>query len=178
MASIACNPYGAAAILLAQFQIELASTRAGAPALMAVHQGQNVVAEGCDSAWVAFGPARPHDGRRGPAHLTPSSSVVVWVFTLQLGAYRCYPTTATGAMPPLPAIDSAARDIADDAEAMRRAAVAAFAEHREIDVVAAAWTPIPPQGAVHGSTMEVQVSISMGAMADDVLPKLPGDPRA
>lgn len=176
MVSIACNPYGAAAILLAQFQGELADTRAGAPALMAVHQGLNVVAEGCDSAWVAFGQGRPNDGRGGAARLRPSA-VVLWAFTLQMGAYRCYPITPTGAMPSLPAIDSAARDIADDAEAMRRAAVAAFDGHREIDVVAGPWTPIPPQGAVHGSTMEVQVSISMGAMADDVLPKLPGDPR-
>ena len=176
-ANAVCNPYGVARLLLGQFQAELGDTRGGVPAVMAVFQGQSVVAEGCDSAWVALGPMVPSDGHGKPP-VVRRNAVVVWTITLQMGVFRCYPVQDRNAMPPLPSIDPAARDIADDAEAMRRAALGAWDGHPQVQALLGRWTPMPPQGGVHGSTMDVQVQLSMGAMADDVFPKLAGDPRS
>ena len=166
-----CSPYGLAAATLAAMQTELALTRAGVPERMAVYPHAAPAIEFCTMGWVGFRSVRP-DALIGRGQC----GVASWMVELTLGVARCFPTMEKNAAPPAVFVDSAARDVADDFEAMRRAVL----HLTELDVVPTfgAWTPLPVQSGGHGSTLAVSVSAGLGAFADEVLPKLPGDPRA
>ena len=166
-----CSPYGLAATVLAAMQTELARTRAGVPERMAVYPHASPAIEFCTMGWVGFRSVRPDQliGRG-------QCGVATWAVELTLGVARCYPVMEKNAAPPAVFVDSAARDVADDFEAMRRAALT-LAE-LGVTPMLGAWIPLPVQGGGHGSTLAVSVSAGLGAFADEVLPKLPGDPRA
>lgn len=175
---VECTPYGAAALLLVALREELALARAGVPALASVQQGGGLPAgEGCDDVWTQVTGMTPHNGSGAPASISQSMSPVVWVATIQMGVRRCYPTTTQNTRPADARIDSAARDVLDDAEAMRRAAARAFGGNRTVNARLGIWSPLVVQGAMHGGTMQVQVDLSMGLFADEVVEPLPGDPR-
>ncbi|WP_411815665.1 hypothetical protein ACK8HH_17115 [Gordonia sp. LUNF6] len=165
-----CSPYVLAASLLANLQANLADTRAGAADRIAVYPHQEPAVEFCDSmAWVGIGAI-------APAQTKPvgGCGVLTWRLTLTMGVHRCYPVTEDGSAPDAAAVDSAARDILDDGEAMRRAVTSAF-EDEQPQITG--WRPVPPQGGSHGSRMDVQVEMAWGAYTEPRAPMLPGDPR-
>ena len=159
-----------AGVLLAAMQTELAATRAGVPQRMAVYPHALPAIEFCSQGWVGFRTIRP-----GQLLGRGACGVADWEVALTLGVARCWPVQEGNAAPPVPAVDSAARDVLDDFEAMRRAVEAV----RELDLIPTigAWTPLNPMGGGHGSTLEVQVTAGLGAYCDEVAPMLPGDPR-
>lgn len=166
-----CSPYGLAAAALAAMQTELALTRAGVPERMAVYPHASPAIEFCSMGWVGFRSVRP-DQLLGRG----KCGVASWSVEMTLGVARCFPVMEKLAAPPVPAVDSAARDIVDDFEAMRRAVL--HLTELDVEPVMGAWSPLPVQGGGHGSTLLVSVPASLGAFADQVLPMLPGDPRA
>lgn len=165
-----CSPYRLAATLLANLQANLVDTRAGVVERIAVYPHPEPAIEWCSMAWVGVGAITPAQPARG------NCGVLVWTLDLTVGVQRCYPTMPDGSAPDPVAVDSAARDVLDDGEAMRRAVQSAFGDAL-LEFQVKAWRPIGPQGGAHGSRMEVQVPIGWGAMTEPDSPKLPGDPR-
>lgn len=165
-----CSPYVLASSLLANLVANLADTRGGVTERSAVHPHTDPAIEWCSMSWVGVGQIRP-------AQSSGDIGVpVVWLLDLTMGVQRCYPLTEDGSAPPEASVDSAARDVLDDGEAMRRALVSAFGD-ADIEYRVTGWRPIPPQGGAHGSRMDVQVPVSWGAYVEPRSPKLPGDPR-
>lgn len=136
----------------------------------AIHPHTEPAIEWCSMCWVGVGQIRPSQPQRG-------LSVVVWTLDLTMGVQRCYPVTDDGSAPMEAAVDSAARDVLDDGEAMRRAIESAFSDD-DVEHQITGWRTIPPQGGAHGSRMTVQVPIRWGAFVEPRSPMLPGDPRA
>lgn len=167
-----CSPYSLASTLLANLTANLTDTRGGVTDRTAVYPHTEPAIEWCSMSWVGVGAIRPAPVAGGRTGTHPS----VWAFDLTMGVQRCYPTMQDGSAPPPAAVDSAARDVLDDGEAMRRAIVSAF-DDEGIEYVLGGWRPIPPQGGAHGSRMDVQVPISWGAFVEPRSPMLPGDPR-
>lgn len=167
-----CSPYRLAASLLANLQANLADTRGRAATRVAVYPHTDPAIEfGCDMAWVGIGavtPGQPARSGCGP---------IVWDIALTMGVSRCYPVADKNAAPDPAAIDSAARDVLDDGEAMRRAVLSAFAE-QGITFTVRSWAPRPPQGGAHVSTMTVSVQMQWGSYVEPGSPMHPGDPRA
>lgn len=170
-APLECAPYGVAAMLLARLQEQLALTRAGVPDRMAVYPHAAPAIEFCSMAWVGLRSVRPDAQIGRDQHC----GVASWAVELTAGVARCYPVKQDGSAPSPVEVDSAARDVLDDFEAMRRAVDGL----RSADVlpVIGRWSPMPVQGGSHGSTLEVIVSAGLGAFSDEVLARLPGDPR-
>lgn len=168
-----CTPYQAAAALLAALQGELAATRGGAVERLAVYPHPEPAIEFCSMAWVGFRQVGPSDGKGIPA--PGRGCAIVWQADLVMGVQRCYPVAPDNGAPPAVAVDSAARDVADDLEAMRRAVADAFADE---EFRFGWWRPINPQGGAHGSRLDVSVQLTgAGAMTEPLSPMLPGDPR-
>ncbi len=169
--TLTCSPYGIASAFLVGFQQSLALTRAGVPQRMAVYPHTAPAFEFCNMGWVGFGSISPDQpvgrGRCG---------VATWKLTIVFGVVRCYPVMEKNEAPPEAYVDSAARDVADDFEAMRRAVTSVSAE-LDLEPTFSTWTPINPQGGAHGSRFEVSVSPTLGQFSDEVRPMLPGDPR-
>ncbi|WP_298442583.1 hypothetical protein [Gordonia sp. (in: high G+C Gram-positive bacteria)] len=165
-----CSPYVLAASLLANLHANLGDARGGVTERCAVYPHTEPAIEWCSMSWVGVGTIRPAQPARG-------GGVLVWTLDLTIGVQRCYPVDPHGDAPSEAAVDSAARDVLDDGEAMRRAVVSAF-EDADIEYVVTGWRPIPPQGGAHGSRMDVQVPVSWGAYVEPRSPMLPGDPRA
>lgn len=172
--TVTCNPYAIAKALLDRLVLELAETRAGVPARASVVPSpQAAVIEQCSSAWVAVGGIAAAEARatgwRGDPIPEPSHRM-----TLTMGVYRCYPVDPKLAAPPAPAVDSAARDVLDDFEAMRRAALRAWWDAAEdewdLEPVLGLWRPVAPSGGRHGSTMEVSVTADLSMMSDEAAP--------
>ncbi|WP_282775774.1 hypothetical protein [Nocardia sp. CC201C] len=181
--------YQVAHTLIGALTTALSTTRAGAPCISVVHPGTLTPAYGwcaCDEgegmAWtrvVSVGPTE-----RFPAPLSqpvPAGRVAQLAAVIELGVDRCYWNTDDNAMPDIAVLDSLARDVLDDAAAMRRAVECAGLSG---DVVLGPWTPRGPSGGIHGGTMTVtvQVDTCAGCAAipplDQLVPMLPGDPRA
>ena len=172
MAQLDCTPYGLAAAALAALQQQLALTRGGTPNRMAVYPRAAPALEFCSMGWVGFRSVKP-----GQLIGRGQCGVASWSVELTLGVARCYPVMEQNAAPPVPSVDSAARDILDDFEAMRRAATA-LADIDGIMPTFGNWVPLVPQGGGHGSTLDVSVTAGLGLFTDAVVPMLPGDPRA
>ncbi|QRY62753.1 hypothetical protein JVX90_00300 [Gordonia sp. PDNC005] len=165
-----CSPYRVAAGLLAAVQAHLADTRAGAAQRIAVYPHAAPAIEfGCNMAWVGVGSIAPIPGAKGPCGTSG------WTLDLTIGVARCWPVADGNSAPPTAAVDSAARDVFDDGEAMRRAVVDAF---DDMEFTVKSWQPMNPQGGAHGSTMTVTVHVGWGAFVEPGSPMLPGDPRA
>ena len=164
-----CSPYVLAASLLANLQANLGDTRAGAASRIAVYPHAEPAVEFCEMAWVGV-------GQIVPAQTQPygGCGVLSWRLTLTMGVHRCYPVMQDGSAPPAAAVDSAARDVLDDGEAMRRAVASALEDHSPQIV---AWRPVPPQGGSHGSRMDVIVDVGWGSYVEPGSPMMPGDPR-
>lgn len=174
MAAIQCSPYALASTLVAHLQGVLADTRAGVADRVAVYPHPEPAVEFCPSmAWVAVRQVAPSNGRGTPP--PGGCPPVTFLVDLTIGVQRCYPTTPDNGAPLAAAVDSAARDILDDAEAMRRAVRDAF---DDLDYRVGVWRPVPPQGGSHGSRMEVSVLASPQVWVEPTSPQLPGDPRA
>lgn len=176
-----CNPYSIAKQLCDQLAAELQATRAGAPTRMTVLTSpQAAVMEFCGAGWVAFGgisASNGDGGSPGPYRGTPQA----YQLALTMGVYRCFPVEPNLGPPPVPALDSASRDILDDFEAMKRAAQNAWADDvvwDDLYPVIGNWRPVTPQGGGHGSTMDVTVMTpTLALFCDEATPPLPGDPR-
>ena len=163
-----CSPYRLAALLCGALEVRLAETRAGVPSRLAVYPHEAPAIEFCADgmAWVSIGAIRPVN--------SGSACALSWEIDLTAGVARCYPVVDGNAAPPVPAVDSAARDILDDGEAMRRAVVAAF-DDEEAKVTG--WRPMAPLGSAHGSTMSVTVRVGWGTYVEPRSALMPGDPR-
>ena len=165
-----CSPYVLAARLLANLQANLADTRAGAVDRVAVYPHPEPAIEFCSMAWVGIGQVVPAQSQpRG------GCGVLTWRITLTMGVHRCYPVHEGNIAPTEGEVDSAARDVLDDGEAMRRSVAAAFADD---DPQITAWRTVPPQGGSHGSRMDVQVEMQWGSYVEPGSLPMPGDPRA
>ncbi|MCF8610062.1 hypothetical protein L5G28_07785 [Gordonia sp. HY285] len=167
-----CSPYRLAAMLAAALEANLRDTRGGVPDRLAVYPHVDPAIEFCPDgmAWVGIGSIRPAaGGGRG------SACAISWDVEMVVGVARCYPTEENNGAPALAAVDSASRDILDDAEAMRRAVRDAFEDEEPL---VSGWQPVPPRGGVHGSKLTVSVRVGMGDYTEPRSPMMPGDPRA
>lgn len=168
--SVGCSEYTIAGQLLACFVAALEVTRAGAPDMAVVHPGDMVPDYGaCGLAWTRVVQVSP----------VPSKNVCVdqQSVTVELGVSRCYGASDPKTVPAPAVLDSAARDLADDAQAMR-AAVLGFRELTGIRAVLGVWRPRGPKGGIHGGTLQVTVAVELGLVGpDELAPPLPGDPR-
>lgn len=165
-----CSPYEYAASLLGALGQTLAQTRAGVPERMAVYPHAEPAIEACEMGWVGIGPVAPGDRDR----LDGCSRT--WTLTLTVGVQRCYPVKEKNAAPTPVEVDSAARDVLDDGEAMRRAVLDMLDVLDESGRITG-WRTIPPQGGMHGSRMDVQMVMQWGSFSDEAVPPFPGDPR-
>ncbi|AVM01886.1 hypothetical protein C6V83_18075 [Gordonia iterans] len=165
---IPCGPYPVAMALLAHLQAHLTETRAGAPDRVAVFPHDMPAGEFCDQAWVGYRSVTPMTTPKG-------GCASMWRAELTLGVTRCYPVMRDNGAPPAAHVDSAARDIADDLEAMQRAVRDAL---HGVTYTLGSWRPLNPQGGQHGSRLDVTVEIQLGAHVEPGAPMLPGDPRA
>lgn len=165
---IACTVYEVAGQLLAHLQAHLTQTRAGEADRVFVSPHPEPVIEFCvaGTAYVGIRQVTP----RAPG----KKCATTWKLDLTVGVHRCFPTEPDNAGPPEVDLDSAARDLCDDLEAMRRAVDEALAGHAW---TINSWTSVPPQGGAHGSRMQVSVEVGLGAYTEPRSPKLPGDPR-
>ncbi len=167
-----CSPYRLAASLLANLQANLADTRGGAASRVAVYPHTDPAIEfGCDMAWVGVGAVTPSQPAKG------GCGVLVWDIALTMGVARCYPVAADNGAPDAAAVDSAARDVLDDGEAMRRALVSAFVD-QGITHSVKSWQTRPPMGGAHASTMALSVQMQWGSYVEPGSPMQPRDPRA
>lgn len=181
--------YALAARLRDELAAQLDETRAGAPCYAVVHPSAMYPSYGCSCAtgeglaWVrvvSIGASvnypQPHGvpvSRRDPE---------VGVVVLELGVYRCFPQPEDkDAMLPIAHIDSLARDVIDDAAAMRRAARCAF--RVEEQPIVGTWQPYTG-GEVHGGVLTVTVMSDSVCpcdaeppQLDEVVAPLLGDPR-
>lgn len=165
---IACTVYEVAGQLLAQLQAHLTQTRAGEADRVFVSPHPEPVIEFCSNgtAYVGVRQVTP----TAPAKKCAST----WRLDLTVGVHRCFPVMEDNGPPPEVEVDSAARDLCDDLEAMRRAVDAAFAGQAW---TINSWTSVPPQGGAHGSRMAVSVEVGLGTYTEPRSPMLPGDPR-
>ncbi|MGW4123637.1 hypothetical protein [Nocardia sp. NPDC004711] len=181
--------YQVAHTLIGALTAALASTRAGAPCISVVHPGTMTPDYGwCKSddgegmAWTRVVSITPVLHFPTPvAHPVPAGNVAQLAAVIELGVDRCYWTTEDNSMPEIAILDSMARDVLDDAAAMLRAVQCCGLG---ADTVLGPWVPRGPQGGIHGGTMTVTVRVDTcdctGTMPplDQLVPKLPGDPRS
>jgi hypothetical protein len=167
------NAYVLARRLLDELSSRLDTTRAGQVEKAVVHPGNMVPQYGCSLAAVRI------VNITAAAATTPSPCPPGWFITFEMTVDRCYRTPDDNSMPPVPVLDSASRDMVDDADAMRAAALCAF-ERRQIGT----WTPRGPSGGIHGGTMAVTVTSNLHCKCevvwpsvDELIAPLPGDPR-
>lgn len=179
------DPYGYryAADLCGVLADRLALTRAGAVPTI-VHPGNMVPMYGCPLATVrvvSITPGQPPPLNAGGRPCGESRHTVV----LEMVVDRCYRTPVDNGKPPDGWLDSYARDILDDAEAMRRAARLAWSNARNLTREIHAWLPRGPEGGIHGGVLQVSVNVVMEcppdiafASIDDTVERLPDDPRS
>lgn len=172
----AARVYGFARALLDEFTARLAETRAGAPEFAVVHPGNLVPQYGCSVAAV-----RVVNIAAIPNPRNASACPTEYYVALELSIDRCYRTPDNNGMPPLPVLDSAARDEIEDAEAARAAAVCAFPNRAQIGL----WTPRGPAGGIHGGALAVTFRTDLGCGCgtdlvgvDSKYPMITGDPRS
>lgn len=169
----ACNAYAIAATLLERMVGELATARAGVPELAAVQVNPRPLIEFCDEAWVSVVSVRPTSPEPLSAYCATQ-----WMVQLNAGVHRaCYPQTEDNSRPDAALIDSAVRDMHDDAEAVRRALAGAFTDD-DLPVSLGTWQPIGPTGGGFGGFWTATVTTDLGQMSDAGVPLMPGDPRA
>lgn len=169
--TIGCSEYLIAGQLLALFTEALDGTRGGPPTAAVVHPGELVPDYGCGLA----------TARVVSVEVTTPAQTRCLVdeqrVTVELRMVRCYATPENNAMPAVGVLDSATRDVLDDARAMR-AAVTEFRSVTGLRVTAGPWRPYGPRGGIHGGAMLVNVATELGDVTPDVVPMLTGDPRA
>ncbi|MFT4086133.1 MAG: hypothetical protein QM658_03110 [Gordonia sp. (in: high G+C Gram-positive bacteria)] len=168
---IGCSEYLIAGQLLTLFAQALEDTRGGAADVAVVHPGEIVPDYGCGLATVRIVSAEVTTATQ-TACLVDEHRVV-----LELRMVRCYATPENNAMPAAGVLDSAVRDVVDDARAMR-AAITEFRALTQLRAAAGPWRPVGPKGGIHGGVMLVNVATELGTMTPDVVPMLPDDPRA
>lgn len=170
--------YDLARALLDEFTAALIHTRAGAAEVAVIHPGDQVPQYGCALAAVRLVTILPAE-MRGP--VCPPE----WQATFELTMDRCYRTPEDNGMPALGVLDSAVRDLLEDAGAMRKAALCAWGNN--VRRRFATWTPRGASGAIHGGAMQVTaLGLSLTCGCDDEtwgngidsrIPMLDGDPR-
>lgn len=167
-----CSAYALAHTLLERMVGELATSRSGAPELAAVQVNPRPLIEFCDEAWVSVVSVRPTSTQP-----VTKFCGTEWMVQLNAGVHRaCYPTNEDNSRPDAALVDSAVRDMHDDAEAVRRALIGAF-EEDDLPVVLGTWQPIGPTGGGFGGFWTATVTSDLGLMSDAAVPMLPGDPR-
>ncbi|MGY4103429.1 hypothetical protein ACW2Q0_28280 [Nocardia sp. R16R-3T] len=184
--------YMVARALVDRLAVELVETRAGAACIAIVHPGNTVPSYGwcgCDAgegmAWSRVVSVAPTE--RFPIPLasppTPGRTAQL-VAVIELGVDRCYWSTEDNSMPDPAFLDSMARDVIDDAAAMRAAVAAVLTADDADQVIVGQWLPRGPQGGIHGGTLTVTVCVdtcgpgSSMPPLDEVIPMMDGDPRA
>lgn len=174
--------YVAARALLESLVMQLEDTRASVPPVFGVRPGNSVPMEACGSAWtrvVSITPTTNFPTQQPRA--IPASQALQLAAVIELGVDRCHPLDPKGRPLPDAVLDSLARDVADDAAAMLRAVRCL---DMDTDVMVGPWVPRGPLGGIHGGTMTVTVLVdtcgceSQMPPLDEVVPMLPGDPRA
>lgn len=171
--TVGCSEYLIAGVLLSQFVEALAATRAGVADIAVIHPGDMVPGYGCGlvTARVAQTTAAPG------AKPSPRCGVVTFAVTVELSVVRCYATPPDNGMPPVAVLDSACRDIMEDAAAAR-VAVARFRELTGLTTQFVSWRPSGPKGGLHSGVCTVTVIADLGRISiDEMVAPIPGDPR-
>lgn len=167
----------------------LTNTRAGAPCVALVHPGEMAPMYGwckCDDgegmAWVRVVNIFPTVTFPAPANtVVRPNTITQFGVVLELGRDLCYRTPQDNSMPAPAVLDSATRDVMDDAAAMRKTAWCCLPS---VPRVPGMWLPRGPAGAIHGGTMQVTVLADVWcgcdvtpAPLDTITLPVEGDPR-
>lgn len=174
-----CNAYAVASLLVERAEVELQTARAGAPDRVGVLPDKPPF-EFCGQLWSWVSSWAPRPAQR-PS--TVKSCASEWRLQVTLGVYRCDPSVNQSrpeAAPGVVALDSAARDLLDDAEALRRAILHADWALVDVDPEQVQFGPmrvVGRQGGGFGVEHDVIVDTELGRFADEAVPRLPGDPR-
>lgn len=174
-----CSPYAVARLLVERAEAELQTARAGAPDRSAVMPDKPPF-EFCDQLFavvVSYAPT--------PARIpsTVKSCATSWRVNVTVGVYRCDPSINSSHPEDAPdpvALDSAARDQLDDAEALRRAILNADWSLLDVDPEQVQVGPMrvaARSGGGFGVEHDVVVDTELGWFTDQAVPMLPGDPR-
>lgn len=180
-AFLGCSPYSIAQLLVERAEVEVATSRAGVPGRVGVVPDKPPF-EFCAQLWAlvtGIGP-KPAESKRAA---TAAACAPEWRVSLTVGVYRCDPSVNQRRPedpPSVIAYDSAARDLLDDAEALRRAIL--HADWDVIDVDRAAVTlgmmrQVGRSGGGFGVEWDLVVDTELGRFTDEAVPMLPGDPR-
>lgn len=178
-----CSPYSVALFVLERAQAEVTTTRAGGIDRVFVSPDRPV-GEFCGQLWATVTSIVPKPARDKRA-ATAKACAPEWRVSITLGVYRCDPTydrrnsRPADAVKPV-ALDSAARDLLDDAEALRRAIIGAAWDDIDVDreqVQLGAMRMAPRSGGAYGVEWDLMVDTELGRMTDEAATKLSGDPR-
>lgn len=177
-----CNPYALAALVVERAEVELQTARAGAPGRVAVVPNRPPY-EFCDQLWSMVTAIAPRPSRNTTSTSVGACAGILWRVSLTVGVYRCDPSIDKNRPADAPSpvrLDSAARDLMDDAEAVRRAIIAADWALVDVDPVAVTVgnaRTTGQQGGGFGVEWDLVVDTELGRYADEAVPMLPGDPR-
>ena len=178
-----CSPYSVALFVLERAQAELATTRAGGVDGVFVSPDRPV-GEFCGQLWATVTSIVPRPAQDKRA-ATAKACAPEWRVSITLGVFRCDPTYDQRNARPQDSqkpvvLDSAARDLLDDAEALRRAIIGAAWPDIDVDpiqVQLGAMRMAPRQGGSFGVEWDLMVDTELGRMTDEAATKLTGDPR-
>ncbi|QGJ95810.1 hypothetical protein J1770_gp24 [Gordonia phage EMoore] len=172
-----------ALFVLERAQVEVAKTRAGGVDRVFVSPDRPA-GEFCGQLWATVTSIVPKPARDKRA-ATVKACAHEWRVSLTLGVYRCDPTYDQRNARPMDAVkpvalDSAARDLLDDAEALRRAILDAAWDDIDIDreqVQLGAMRMTQRSGGSFGVEWDLMVDTELGRMTDEAATMLSGDPR-
>ncbi|QPO17023.1 hypothetical protein SEA_DEXDERT_26 [Gordonia phage Dexdert] len=176
-----CSPYSLARLVVERAESELVASRAGVPERVGVVPDKPPF-EFCAQLWAlvtGIGP-RPAQSQRAA---TAAACGPEWRVTVTVGVYRCEPVTNKNRpqdAPSVVALDSGARDLLDDAEALRRAILGADWDLIDVDraaVTIGQMRTVGRSGGGFGVEWDLIVDTELGRFTDEAVPKLPGDPR-
>lgn len=176
-----CSAYSIAALVVERAQSELAVARAGVPARIGVVPDKPPF-EFCGQLWALVTGSVPRPAKQGQA-ATVASCGHEWRVSVTLGVYRCDPSINQRHPqdpPTVVALDSAARDLIDDTEALRRAIIGADWDLLDVDRAAVTFGStrnVNRSGGGFGIEVDLIVDTELGRMTDEAVPMLPGDAR-
>lgn len=176
-----CSAYSIARLIVERAEYELGTTRAGIPKRVGVVPGKPPF-EFCGQLWALVTDTVPRPAKAGQGP-TVASCGYEWRVSVTVGVYRCDPSINQRHPqdpPAVVALDSAARDLIDDTEALRRAILNADWESIDVDKAAVAFGAmrnVNRSGGGFGIEVDLVVDTELGRMTDQAVPMLPGDAR-
>ncbi|AYR02919.1 hypothetical protein KNU20_gp25 [Gordonia phage Geodirt] len=175
-----CSPYALARLLVERAEHELQTARAGVPKRVAV-MSDKPPGEFCAQLWACVVSYAPKPQKMPPT--LRSCAATEWRVNLTIGVYRCDPSINQSHPEQAPdpvLLDSAARDMLDDAEALRRAIMEANWSVVDVapdQVQVGAMRVVQRSGGAFGVEHDVIVDTELGRFTDQAVPMLPADPR-